>query len=103
RMSDAIVEMSAKGFGCVGIVTRDGHLAGIITAGDLRRHMRTIRLDARVDDVMSTPPKTARPDQLASETLEILNSAKITTLIVVEDGKPVGILHLHDLLRAGIA
>jgi arabinose-5-phosphate isomerase len=103
RMSDAIVEMSAKGFGCVGITSRDGNLAGIVTDGDLRRHMRPDLLDALVETVMTKSPKTVRPDQLASEALEILNSSKITALIVAESGKPVGIVHFHDLLRAGIA
>src|SRR5215470_3597192 len=69
RMSDAIVEMSAKGWGCVGITDAGGHLIGIITDGDLRRHMRTDLLDARVEDVMTQGPNTVRPDQLASEAL----------------------------------
>jgi arabinose-5-phosphate isomerase len=103
RMADAVVEMSSKGFGCVGIVDGKGKLAGIITDGDLRRHMRRDLLDARVDDVMTRAPKTVGPDQLASEALEILNSSKITALIVAEAGKPVGIVNVHDLLRAGVA
>ncbi len=103
RMSDALVEMSAKSFGCVGIIDPSGQLAGIITDGDLRRHMRPNLLEARVDDVMTRNPKTIRPDQLASEALELLNSMKITALMVVEAGKPVGIVHIHDLLRAGVA
>jgi arabinose-5-phosphate isomerase len=102
-MAEAVVEMSAKGFGCVGITGGDGRLVGIITDGDLRRHMRPDLLDALVEDVMTMSPKTVRPDQLASEALEILNSSKITALIVTEAGKPVGIVHFHDLLRAGIA
>jgi arabinose-5-phosphate isomerase len=102
-MSEALVEMTAKGFGCVGIVDGGGQLVGIITDGDLRRHMRPDLPTARVDDVMTRGPKTARPDQLVSETLETLNSTKISALIVVEGGKPVGIVHLHDLLRAGVA
>jgi arabinose-5-phosphate isomerase len=102
-MSDAIVEMSAKGFGCVGIALATGQLLGIVTDGDLRRHMRRDLLDARVDDVMTKAPITVRTDQLASEVLEILNSSKITALFVVDDSKPVGIVHLHDLLRAGVA
>ena len=102
-MSDAVLQMSAKGFGCVGITGRDGKLAGIITDGDLRRHMRPDLLDARVDEVMTRSPKTVRPDQLVSETLEILNATKITALFVVEAGRPVGIVHIHDLLRAGAA
>ncbi|MGC1466378.1 MAG: KpsF/GutQ family sugar-phosphate isomerase [Pseudolabrys sp.] len=102
-MSAAIITMSGKGLGCVGISDTRGQLVGIITDGDLRRHMRTDLLDTRVDDVMTRGPKTVQPDQLASETLEILNSAKVTALFVVEAGKPVGVIHIHDLLRAGVA
>jgi arabinose-5-phosphate isomerase len=102
-MSEALVEMSAKGFGCVAIVDAKGAVAGIITDGDLRRKMRPDLMTARVDDIMTRHPKVIDRNSLASEALEILNSAKITTLIVTEAGKPVGILHLHDLLRAGVA
>jgi arabinose-5-phosphate isomerase len=102
-MSDAIIEITAKGFGCVGITDPRGQLVGIITDGDLRRHMRSDLLDATVDDVMTRGPKTVRPDQLISETLELLNTKKVTALFVVEAGKPVGVIHIHDLLRAGAA
>jgi arabinose-5-phosphate isomerase len=102
-MSDALIEMSAKGFGCIGITDARGQLVGIITDGDLRRHMRNDLLDAKVDEVMTRGPKTVRPDQLISETLEILNSMKVTALFAVEAGKPVGVIHVHDLLRAGAA
>jgi arabinose-5-phosphate isomerase len=103
RMSDALVEMSSKGFGCVGIVDGRGDIVGIVTDGDLRRHMRPDLMTALVDDVMTRNPKTIGRDLLASEALEMLNSAKITTLIVTEARKPVGIVHLHDFLRAGVA
>jgi arabinose-5-phosphate isomerase len=103
RMADAILVMSAKGFGCIGITDANGKLVGIITDGDLRRNMRNNLLDSRVDDVMTRAPKTVRPDQLISETLEILNSTKVTALFAVEGGKPVGVIHIHDLLRAGAA
>jgi arabinose-5-phosphate isomerase len=103
RMSEAIVEMSAKGVGCVGIVAADGRLTGIITDGDLRRHMRPGLIEASVDEVMTKGPKTCRPDQLVSEVLEILNASKITAIFTVENGRPVGIVHLHDLLRVGVA
>jgi arabinose-5-phosphate isomerase len=107
-MSDALVEMSAKGFGCVGITGAMGDgtvgaLLGIITDGDLRRHMRPDLLEARVEDVMTKGPNTVRPDQLASEALEMLNSKKRTVLFVVEGRRAVGIVHMHDLLRAGVA
>jgi arabinose-5-phosphate isomerase len=102
-MAGAVVEMSTKGFGCVGIIDADGMLAGIITDGDLRRHMRPDLLHARVEEVMTHAPKTVRPEQLASEALEIINSSKITALLVAEGGRPVGIINFHDLLRAGVA
>jgi arabinose-5-phosphate isomerase len=102
-MSEAIVEMTAKGFGCVAIADGDGKLAGIITDGDLRRHMRADLLQLTVDTVMTTSPITVRPDQLAGEALQLLNSLKKQALIVVELGAPVGIVNFHDLLRAGVA
>jgi arabinose-5-phosphate isomerase len=103
RMSDALVEMSAKTFGCVGITGAAGDLVGIITDGDLRRHMRPDLLEAWVEDVMTKGPHTVRPDQLASEALEMLNSKKRTVLFVVEGRRAVGVVHMHDLLRAGVA
>lgn len=103
KMSEALVEMTSKGFGCVGIVNARGEIAGIVTDGDLRRHMRPDLMTASVDEVMTTNPKTISPDLLASEALEILNASKITALIVAEGKTPVGIVHLHDLLRAGVA
>jgi len=103
RMSEAIAEMTAKTFGCVGITDRRGLLVGIITDGDLRRHMSANLLELKVEEVMTSQPKTVRPDQLVSEALELLNSMKKTQLIVVDAGKPVGVVHFHDLLRAGVA
>jgi arabinose-5-phosphate isomerase len=102
-MADAIVEMSAKGFGCVAVTESSGKLAGVITDGDLRRHMRADLLQASVDDIMTASPKVVQPDQLASEALQIINSSKITALVVVEAERPIGIVHFHDLLRAGVA
>jgi arabinose-5-phosphate isomerase len=103
KMSEALVEMSSKGFGCIGIIDEGGYLAGIVTDGDLRRHMRPDLMTARVDEVMTKNPKTIGAKLLAGEALEILNTSKITALIVTDGKKPVGILHLHDLLRAGVA
>jgi arabinose-5-phosphate isomerase len=103
RMSDALVEMTSKGFGCVGIVDRRGHLVGIVTDGDLRRHMRSDLMTAVVDEIMTRNPKTIGRDTLAGEALELLNAAKVTALIVIDAGKPVGIVHFHDFLRAGVA
>lgn len=103
KMSDAVVEMSAKGLGCVCIVNAAGDVAGIITDGDLRRNMRPDLLTVEVDEIMTRQPKTVPPSMMATEMIEVLNSRKITTLIVTEANKPVGIVHLHDLLRAGVA
>jgi arabinose-5-phosphate isomerase len=103
RMADALVVMTAKSLGCVVIVGADGRLSGIITDGDLRRHMSANLLDLPVETIMTREPKTVRPDQLASEALEFLNTSKKTQLIVAEHGKPIGVVHVHDLLRAGVA
>ncbi|CAL8978088.1 Arabinose 5-phosphate isomerase KdsD [Rhodoplanes sp. P11] len=103
RMGAAVVEMSTKGFGCVGVTDPEGHLVGIVTDGDLRRHMRPDLLDLPVEQVMTRRPISAKPDQLASEALQVLNASKITAVFVIERGMPVGIVHLHDLLRVGVA
>jgi arabinose-5-phosphate isomerase len=107
RIADAIVEMSRKGgdyvAGCVGITDQAGRLVGIITDGDLRRHFGRDLSGLTVEAIMSRDPKTVRPDQLASEALELLNSSKVSVLLVVDAGKPVGIVHFHHLLRAGVA
>jgi arabinose-5-phosphate isomerase len=103
KMSDALVEMSAKGFGCVAITDAQGRIVGIITDGDLRRKMRPDLMDVTVDEIMTANPRVIDRNSLASEAIEVLNSVKITALIVTDADKPVGIIHLHDLLRAGVA
>ena len=103
-MSEAMVEISAKGFGCVGVLDPMGKLAGIVTDGDLRRHMRPDLMSAKVIDVMTASPKVGAPDLLAVEALQNLNSRKIAALFIVDvDERPIGIVHLHDLLRIGAA
>ena len=102
-MSEAIVVMTEKALGCLGVIDGDGLLRGIITDGDLRRHMGNGLLDRRAAEIMTPEPKTVTPDLMASAALEIINASAITTLFVVEDGRPVGIIHVHDLLRAGVA
>jgi arabinose-5-phosphate isomerase len=103
RMSEAIVLMTAKGFGCLGVVDGSGRLVGIITDGDLRRHLTNDLLRRTVDEVMSRSPKTVGPETLAASTLEILNASGISALFVVESERPTGIVHVHDLLRTGVA
>jgi arabinose-5-phosphate isomerase len=101
-MSEAILVMSTKGFGCVGVVDAAGHLVGIVTDGDLRRHMGDDLMVRLVDAVMTRDPKTIAPDALAAEALEIMERKRITALFAVDGRKPVGILHMHDLLRIGL-
>ena len=104
NMQAAVLEMTEKGFGCVAIAGKDGALRGIITDGDLRRHMTADLLGLSVDEVMTPDPKTAKPDMLAVEVLQLLNARKISAMLVVDDAKmPIGIVHLHDLLRIGVA
>jgi arabinose-5-phosphate isomerase len=102
-MREAILEISRKGFGCVGVVGPEGMLSGIITDGDLRRHVEGDLLSMTVDQVMTREPKTVARDTLAATALQIINSSAITALIIADGKKPVGIVHLHDLLRIGTA
>ncbi len=100
-MRDALLVMSEKRFGCVGVVDR-GRLAGLITDGDLRRHMDGL-FGHTAGEVMTRDPKTATPQMLAGEALKLMNDSRITVLFVVDaSGAPVGILHVHDVLRAGV-
>jgi arabinose-5-phosphate isomerase len=102
-MPDVVLTMTHKRFGCAGVVDAAGHLAGIVTDGDLRRHLATDLRAARAGEIMTKAPKTIRLGALASEALGTMNDNKITVLFVVDNGAPVGILHMHDCLRAGIA
>jgi arabinose-5-phosphate isomerase len=102
-MSEALVIMTQKSFGCLGVVDGKGRFVGMITDGDLRRHMGPELLKARVQDIMTKRPNTLSPDMLASAALEQINSLKRTQMFVVDKGKPVGVVHVHDLLRAGVA
>ncbi len=102
-MSEAIVLMTQKGFGCLGITNEKDHLVGIITDGDLRRNLDHGLLERCVDEVMTPGPRSIAPDELVASAIEMLNTASITALIVVENKRPVGIVHMHDLLRIGAA
>jgi len=102
-MSEVIVTMTSKSFGCVGVVDAAGALVGMITDGDLRRHMGGDLLVKRAGDIMTKRPNTLSPGMLASAALEQINSLKRTQMFVVDGGRPVGIVHVHDLLRAGVA
>lgn len=102
-LRDAMVTLSKKRFGCVCVVEDDGRLAGIVTDGDLARNLDRNLGSLIVDDIMTRAPKTIDPDMLTSEAMAALDENRISALVVVEDGKPVGIVHFHDLLRIGVA
>jgi arabinose-5-phosphate isomerase len=94
-MHDAVLEMSAKRLGVVGVTGGDGELVGVITDGDLRRHIEQ-GLDHPASVFMTTDPKTVAPDTLVDEALTLFDEYRITTLFVVDGNKPVGVLHIHD-------
>ena len=102
-MTETILEMTAKQLGCVGVKAADGRLSGIITDGDLRRHMEDDILAMTASEVMTPNPKTVGDDALAAQVLAMMNENKITTFFVVVDGEPRGIVHIHDILRTGLS
>ena len=105
-MREAMAQMEKRHFGCVGVTDKKGTLIGIITDGDLRRHWDRDLRACKASEVMTRSPKIAQPAQLAAEALAFMNENKITQLFVVDAKdkakKPVGILHIHDCLRAGL-
>lgn len=104
-MREVLLTMASGRMGCVGIVDGDGNLTGIVTDGDVRRHAEKGFENRTARDVMTKGPQIANPDQLAAEALSLMTERKITQLFVLEEGggKPLGILHIHDCLRAGLA
>ena len=105
-MGEALIVMSEKGFGCVGVVDADGRLAGMITDGDLRRKMSPGFIEAKAADVMTADPITVTPELLVSDALRQMTAGdrKITQLFVCDEARrPVGLIHIHDLLRAGVS
>lgn len=101
-MPQALLVMTEKRWGIVGVTDADGRLVGAVTDGDLRRHIEGDLLSQVVDAVMTKSPITIGPQLLAVEALRLMNSRRITAFFVVEDGHPIGILHMHDCVRAGI-
>lgn len=103
-MADVVAMISAKGFGCAIVTTPGGALAGIVTDGDLRRRHGAGWGGRQARDVMTTQPRVVSPDALAVEALELVDRLRISALVVADaDNRPVGILHVHDLLRLGVA
>ncbi|MCX2699109.1 MULTISPECIES: KpsF/GutQ family sugar-phosphate isomerase [Ochrobactrum] len=102
-MPDAMKVQAHKSFGCVIVVEHDGQLAGIITDGDISRNLSRSLSELTVDDIMTRTPKTVDQNMLASAALSLINEKHIGALIVVEDSRPIGLVHFHDLLRIGVA
>ena len=101
-LSDSIVEMTSKGFGVAGVVDGTGRLVGVLSDGDLRRAFRDGFTDRPVSSAMGRRPRTVGPEALTAEALGRMNAASITSIFVTEAGRPVGLVHVHDLLRIGI-
>ena len=103
-MQDALLVMTSKMLGCIGVIDKEGNLVGIFTDGDLRRCLGPDILQKTAQDVMTKNPKTIAPDVLAVEALNTMNNTGkgITQLFVIQDRKPIGIIHMHDCLRAGV-
>jgi arabinose-5-phosphate isomerase len=102
-MREALIVMTAMSFGCAVVIDRDGLLAGMITDGDLRRHMSEHLLSRQVEQIMNQAPKTIRPTALAAEALGVMNERRVTQLVVTEGDRPIGMVRMHDILRAGVA
>ncbi|WP_270937742.1 KpsF/GutQ family sugar-phosphate isomerase [Falsiroseomonas oryzae] len=102
-LEQAVVEMTSRRFGVTGLVDAEGRLAGVLTDGDLRRaFQRGLAMSGPAAAAMTPTPRTAAPQDLAADLLGLMNEKRITSLFVLQEGRPVGILHLHDLLRAGV-
>ena len=102
-INEIILEMTSKRLGCVGFVNEKGEFCGMFTDGDLRRCINSDLKNAKASEIMTKNPITAKPEMFASEAIKIMNEKKITNLFVIEDNKPIGTIHIHDLLKAGIA
>ncbi|MBO6180804.1 KpsF/GutQ family sugar-phosphate isomerase [bacterium] len=101
-MKEALLEMTTKRLGCVGFINSDGELTGMLTDGDLRRCLSPQVLERCAGELMTKNPKTISKDAMASSAMKIMHDKKITNLFVLENKKPVGIIHIHDLLNNGV-
>lgn len=102
-MQQVLLEMTSKRLGCVGFIDNNGNLTGILTDGDLRRCLSSDVLNKRADELMTKNPKVVSKDTMASVAMKIMHDKKITNLFVVDNNKPVGVIHIHDLLNNGVA
>ena len=99
KMSTVLVKMTKKSFGCIGVINSSKNLIGIITDGDLRRHMNKQIINKKAKEIMTKNPTIAATNTLVGEAINIMNTKKITSLFVCNKKKPIGIIHIHDLLR----
>ena len=99
KMSSSLLTMTKKGFGCLGVVNKNKILIGIITDADLRRNMNNNLLKKSASEIMTKKPTTGDKNMLVGEVLNIMNTKQITNLFICEKNKPIGIIHIHDLLR----
>jgi arabinose-5-phosphate isomerase len=103
NMQQVLLEMTSKRLGCVGFVNNSGELTGMLTDGDLRRCLSPEILNKKAIELMTKNPKTISKDVMASEALKIMHDKKITNIFIVENRKPIGVIHIHDLLNNGVA
>ncbi|MBR1776214.1 KpsF/GutQ family sugar-phosphate isomerase [bacterium] len=103
NMQAVLLEMTSKRLGCVGFINSAGELTGILTDGDLRRCMSENILESKATELMTKNPKTISPNAISAEALKLMHDKKITNLFVIENKKPVGVIHIHDLLNNGVA
>ena len=103
NMQAVLLEMTSKCLGCVGFVNANGDLTGMLTDGDLRRCLSASILEEKAVNLMTKNPKTVTKDMLSAEALRIMHDKKITNLFVLEESKPIGVIHIHDLLNNGVA
>jgi arabinose-5-phosphate isomerase len=102
NMQQVLLEMTSKRLGCVGFVNTLGEFTGMLTDGDLRRCLSTEILNKKAVELMTKNPKTVTKDVMASEAIKIMHDKKITNIFIVKDKKPIGVIHIHDLLNNGV-
>lgn len=103
NMQQVLLEMTSKRLGCVGFINQNGEFTGMLTDGDLRRCLSAEILNKKAIDLMTKNPKTISKDTMASEAMKIMHDKKITNIFILEDEKPIGVIHIHDLLNNGVA
>ena len=99
KMSKALLTMTKKSFGCVGVINNNKEIVGIITDGDLRRKLNSRFFEKKPSEIMTKNPTLANKNMLVGEAINLMNTKKITSLFICDKKKPLGIVHIHDLLR----